>query len=223
MAKILIVDDDPNTIEMISSYLSAQSHLVESATTCDEAMNLLSVSGYDVVILDWMLPDMSGTELLKWYRHKATARVLMLTGKGSITSREEGLDAGADDYLIKPFSLKELAARIRALMRRPPVALSELTAGEYQLNPRSLTVVRADQKINQEIHLTPREFALLEFFVRHPDEIFKPEVLVSRVWPASSEVTSDALRATVKRIRQKLDDSIIEYVASAGYKLGKTP
>jgi DNA-binding response OmpR family regulator len=216
VAKILIVDDDQNTVEMISAYLVAQAHVVESAGTGDEAMNLLSVSGYDIVILDWMLPDMDGTQVLEWYRRKATARVLMLTGKGTINDREAGLDAGADDYLIKPFSMKELAARIRALLRRPPGATNELQAGEYLLNPKTLTASRGEQTIQ----LPPREYALLEFLVRHPNEIFRADVLIARVWPTDSEATDNALRAVIKRIRQRLDENIIEYVAGAGYKLG---
>src|SRR5579885_248750 len=139
MAKILIVDDDPDTVEFLTLRLSEESHLVESAATGGEAMNLLTVAGYDVVILDWDLPDMPGTDVLNWYKSRATGRVLMLTGKASYDDREQGLDAGADDYLVKPFSMKELAARVRALLRRPVFAIEHLRAGEYTLDSKTLT------------------------------------------------------------------------------------
>jgi DNA-binding response OmpR family regulator len=141
----------------------------------------------------------------------------MLTGKGTILDRETGLDSGADDYLIKPFSTRELTARIRALLRRPAVAVSNvLTAGVYKLNPGTFTVMRGEE----EIRLPPREFALLEFLARHPNEMFKGDVLMARVWHSDSEASTDTLRTAIKQIRKKLDEGIIETVAGAGYKLG---
>src|SRR5262249_34592165 len=140
------------------------------------------------------------------------------TGKKSIDDRAEGLDAGADDYLVKPFAAKELSARIRALLRRPTSVLpTVLTAGPYTLNPSTLTVVRT----GEECRLKPTEFALLEFLARHPQETFKGEALMDRLWSAESEATTATLRTAIKKIRQKLgDENIIEYVAGVGYRLG---
>jgi len=216
MPKILIVDDDINHNTMVSAYLGRENFVTETATSADEAMSWLSMTSFDVIVLDWNLPDASGIELLKWYRARGETPVLMLTAKGTIDNRAEGLDSGADDYLLKPFSVKELVARLRALLRRAPLTASTLTAGRYVLDPKSLTA----RKLDTEIRLTQGEFALLEFFARHPDEIFTAEALIARVWRADTEITTDAVRATLKRLRSKLDDLVIETVPGAGYKLG---
>jgi DNA-binding response OmpR family regulator len=217
MAKILIVDDDKDHLKMVSAFLQRENHVVDTADCGARAMDLLSVSEYDVLVLDRTLPDIEGVELLKWYRTKGNAPVLMLTGKGTIDDRAQGLDSGADDYLIKPFSTKELSARLRALLRRPANIMgNQLTAGSYTLDPGNLTVT----KPGEEVRLPPREFALLEFLARHPNEIFSGEALMARVWRAESEATTDSLRTAIKNIRKKLDDRIIETVPGAGYKLG---
>jgi DNA-binding response OmpR family regulator len=217
MAKILLVDDDEDLGRLVKTFLSKEHHIVEVAANGDDAQHLLNVSSYDILILDWMLPGMSGIDLCRWYRKSGSAPVIMLTGKGAIVHREEGLDAGADDYLTKPFSMKELAARVRALLRRPVAIQMELAVGEYLLHPPTLTVTKA----GQNIHLPPREFALLEFLVRHPSEIFKPEALMVRVWRSDSETTTDSLRTCIKQIRKRLDDEkIIETIPGAGYRAG---
>ncbi len=217
MAKILIVDDDADLVQVVASFLRKENHVVEIAHNADDGRHLLSSCEYDVVVLDWSLPDGSGVDILKWYRKAGSAPVIMLTGKAAIAHKEEGLDAGADDYLTKPFSMKELSARIRALLRRPPIVNAGLSAGSYILQPSSLTV----KKGKTEIRLPPREFALLEFLFRHPQEVFKSDVLMARVWRSDSEATTDSLRTAVKQIRRKLeDDTIIETIPGAGYKLG---
>lgn len=218
MAKILVVDDDVDHLKMVGIFLSRDNHTIETATTGEDARNLLMCAQYDLVVLDWQLPDAEGVEILKWYRGRGTtAPVLMLTGKGRIDDRETGLDSGADDYLIKPCSGRELAARVRALLRRPASFVgTSLTAGEYTLNRGDLSV----SKSAEIIRLQPQEFALLEFLARHPSEVFSGEALMARVWPEKSEATTDALRTTVKQIRKKLGESIIETVVGAGYKLG---
>jgi DNA-binding response OmpR family regulator len=219
MAKILFVDDDVDHVKMASAVLARENHVIDPAYTGADAKHLISISGYDIIILDWQLPDTTGIEFLKWYRGIGSAPVIMLTGKGTISDREEGLDSGADDYMIKPFSTRELAARIRAILRRPgKTAATDLMAGAYKLDPSNLTV----SKDGSEVRLPPREFALLEFLARNPDEIFKGDVLMSRVWSAESEATTDSLRTAVKQIRKKLNnDGIIETIPGAGYKLGK--
>lgn len=217
VAKILIVDDDADHIKMVSAYLSREHYVVESAIDGRTAQDILSVSEYDVIVLDWELPDTTGIDLLKWYRARGNAPVIMLTGKASISHRETGLDSGADDYLIKPFSAKELCARIRALLRRPPTfSGTELTLAGYTLSPPTLMVTKGDR----QVRLAPREFALLEFFARHQNEIFEADMLMKRVWKADNEATTDSLRTAIKLIRRKLDEGIIETVKGAGYKAG---
>jgi DNA-binding response OmpR family regulator len=217
MAKILLVDDDADLILMISSFLAREHHIVETANNGDDAKHLLTISNYDVIVLDWNMPGMSGIDLCKWYRKAGSAPIIMLTGRTAVAQKEEGLDSGADDYLTKPFSMKELSARIRALLRRPVNHVMELSIGEYSLHPPTLTVKRA----GKEFQLPPREFALLEFLARHPQEIFKGDALMTRVWRSDSETTTDSLRTCVKQIRKRLDDDkVIETVAGAGYRLG---
>jgi DNA-binding response OmpR family regulator len=144
----------------------------------------------------------------------------MLTGRGSISDKEAGLDSGADDYLTKPFNMKELSARIRAMLRRSTSQPSNvLTTGDLVVDPGKYKVLRK----GVEIQLLPREFALLEFFMRHPDEVFSAEALLQRVWHSESEATSDALRTCIKRLRQKIDnsdeDSVIQTIPRVGYRL----
>ncbi len=218
MAKILLVEDDINQNDMVASFLRMDRHVVEVVTTGADAKHFLSISQYDVVILDWNLPDMTGMDILKWYRTNCSGQVIMLTGQASFDSRAEGLDSGADDYVTKPFSMKELSARVRAVLRRtsqtPPVPAA---AASFELNPRALTL----SKDGKDFQLTQKEFALIEFLSRHPGEIFKAEALVLRVWPAEAEPSTDALRATIKRLREKLWGEIIEAVPGAGYRFGK--
>ena len=217
MAKILLIEDDAKQNEMVAAFLEMDKHTVEFAITGKEAMDMLSVSSYDVVIIDWGLPDISGMEVLRWYRSRSNGHVIVLTGQQAFDSRIQGLDAGADDYVIKPFSVKELSARIRAVLRRAPMTGMQLTACGYTLDSSCLSLMKDG---HDAIRLTPMEFALIEFLARHPREIFKAEALIARVWPSGAEVSPEALRATIKRVREKAGAEIIETVAGAGYKLG---
>lgn len=218
MAKFLLVDDDRDNNEIVSACLRKDNHVMDVATTGKQAIEMLDAYQYDAIILDWALPDISGLDVLKHYRKTGQAPVIMLTGKGSIADRELGLDSGADDYLRKPFSARELAARIRALLRRPHnLTSTELQAGEYILHPSELTVHNKDQ----EIRLTPREFAVLEFLARHPHEIFSGHTLMARIWPGDNDASTESLRTAIWAIRKKLDEGIIETIPVAGYKLGR--
>jgi DNA-binding response OmpR family regulator len=219
MAKILVVDDDTDHMKMVGIFLARDNHTIETAATGEEARTLMTGAQYDLVVLDWNLPDAQGVDILRWYRQRGSSTpVLMLTGKGKIDDRENGLDSGADDYLIKPCSGRELAARVRALLRRPTAFVgTTLTVGSYTLHPTELSVSKTDL----QIRLQPKEFALLEFLARHPAEVFSAEALMARVWPENSEASTDTLRTTVKQIRKKLDDTVIETIVGAGYKLGK--
>lgn len=224
MAKILVVEDDKDLSNEVQHCLRAEKHVVESAENGTEALELLRFYKYDLVILDWELPGASGLEIIEQYRSQGgKAPVLFLTGRQDIADKERGLDSGADDYLTKPFSPRELLARLRALLRRPQELTDTiLRAGDICLEVSSCRVTKA----GEELHLTPREFSLLEFLLRHPDTVFSAETLLDRVWASESDATSDTLRAYITKLRSKIDSdgraSLIRTVHRLGYKL-ETP
>jgi two-component system, OmpR family, response regulator len=221
VAKILLIEDDVDLTIVIQGWLASQSHIVEVVHNGTDGMYSLRVCEYDVIILDWELPAMSGIEILKQYRNEGgKTPVIMLTGKRSIDDKESGLDHGADDYLTKPFHMKELAARVRSVLRRGTnVQTNVLQVGDVTLDTNQHRVTR--NGVN--VQLLPREFALLEFLMRHPGEVFSSDALLQRVWHSESEATVEAIRTCVKRLRQKLDEneegSLIETIARVGYRL----
>lgn len=221
MAKILIVEDDQNLVNMIVDWLEFERHTVEAVGDGNDAMAMLRAYSYDLVILDLTLPGMGGEQVCSEYRSGGgKARILMLTGKGAIEDKEAGFDAGADDYLTKPFHSKELSARVRALLRRSAEVVSEtLKAGSLTLNTREFTVTQ-DGVVLQ---LAPKEFALLEFFMRHPNQVFSAESLLDRVWQAEGDASIDTVRVCINRLRTKLkaDDATacVKTVFGVGYKL----
>jgi DNA-binding response OmpR family regulator len=224
VAKILLVEDDLGLTRIVRDWLTAEKHHVESVSDGKEGLDHLRFYEFDLVILDVQLPGMSGIEILKAYRAAgAETPVLMLTGKDTISDLELGLGSGADDYLTKPFQMRELSARIRALMRRRGKFLGDiLKACNIELHPATFEVTKSGAAVS----LLPKEFALLEFFMRHPNEIFSAEALLNRVWPTDSESTVDALTTCIKRLRKKLDEddqpSIIKTIHGRGYKLDVT-
>src|ERR1700733_7488016 len=165
MAKILLVEDEPDLAGAIKEWLTEEYHLIEVATTGEEALSKLAAAQYDIVLLDWLLPELSGVEVCRSYRSRGgAAPVIMLTAKKSLNSKEIGLDSGADDYITKPFQLRELSARIRAFLRRPALSpVSLLKVDDIVLDRVTLTVTKSEQ----QLHLLPKEFALLEVLMRH--------------------------------------------------------
>ncbi len=226
MAKILLVEDDTVLAATIENWLIGENHLVDIAYDGESGWDRLCFSEFDLAILDWNLPQVSGVELCKRYRaQRGATPIMMLTGRAAATEKEEGLDSGADDYLTKPFNMKELAARIRALLRRPPLILSNLLqVDDIVVDPVKHRVTKG----GNEIHLSPRDFALIEFFMRHQDDVFSAPALIQRVWHTDSNATGDALRTAIKRLRKQLDDdddegnSIIQNIPRIGYRLRKT-
>ncbi len=220
MAKILFVEDDESLAESVVDWLLSQQYVVEVVDNGSEGWDRLRLYKYDLAILDWQLPGMSGLEILKEYRNiGGMIPILMLTGKTETREKETGLDSGADDYLTKPFDFKELSARLRALLRRPPVARSTiLKARDIELDPVACTVTKS----GAVVELPAREFALLEFFMRHPNQLFSPDALLDRVWSSDSEATIDALKSCLKRLRKRLHidgEEILKNVHGIGYKL----
>lgn len=221
MAKILLVEDDKDLTVIIEDSLTLQKHLVEVVHTGAEGRERLLFFEFDLVILDWQLPGLSGVEICKEYRSRGgTTPIIMLTGKGAIQEKEFGLDAGADDYVTKPFEMRELHARVRALLRRPTGYTDNvLKAGDLMLEPGIFRVTRGET----EIRLLPKEFALLEFFMRHKGQSFTAEAVLNRVWPSDSESTPESFRTCLKRLRQKIDvagqPSVVEHVHGLGYRI----
>jgi len=221
MAKILIVEDELDLAEPIQESLERQHHVVEIVDNGPEALQCLKVYKYDLVILDWMLPGLSGKEIAAQYRSTGgITPIIMLTARSSIEDKEAGFDAGADDYLTKPFHLTELHARVRALLRRPhSMAAKVLEIGGLSLDPIARKVTRN----GEEIHLLPKEFSLLEFLMRHPNQVFSAEALIDRVWESDTLALPDTIRTHIKTLRKKIDaagkPSLIVTVHGIGYKL----
>jgi DNA-binding response OmpR family regulator len=221
MAKILIVEDDKAAAEMVMHWLESERHNIDVAHNGEDGLEHLLMREYDVVLLDWDLPKMSGFDILREFRAKGhTTPVIMLTGKSNIQDKEEGLDGGADDYLTKPYSLKELSARIRAQLRRSSGLPSN------QLQAKDIVLVPEQMRLTfngKDVPLLPKEFSLLEFFMRNPDRVFTAEAVMIRVWSTEAEASTDAFRSTLKRLRQKLEaagveGTVIETVHGAGYR-----
>jgi DNA-binding response OmpR family regulator len=221
MAKVLFVEDDSDLAGRVEKWLVHEQHTVELVFDGKEAADRMRLYKYDVVVLDWGLPSMSGLEICKEYRAAGgTTPVLMLTGKDQIADKEEGLDSGADDYLTKPFHLKELSARLRALLRRPQATVATiLKLGSIELDPKNHRVTNNGEVLD----LLPKEFALLEFFMKYPNEVFSPEALMDRVWSSESDSSPNTVYTYIKTLRKKISPdapvSIIKTVHGKGYKV----
>lgn len=220
MAKILVVEDDLSIADMIRDWLADENFLVEIALTGENARELMHQFEYDAIVLDWTLPDDNGIDILKSLREKGDATpVIMLTGRDQVENKVEGLDSGADDYLTKPFNMMELTSRLKALLRRPHGVTNVLSSHHVSLDSSSYSVT-----VNGEsVSLHSREFALLEYLLRHPGQVFSPEALLDRVWSSDSAVGPETVRQCVKRLRKKIDiegeESIIENIYGVGYRL----
>ncbi|MBX9949769.1 MAG: response regulator transcription factor [Candidatus Obscuribacterales bacterium] len=220
MAKILLVEDDYEIASLVVDCLKAQNYLVDHLVNGSEALDRLKFFEYDLIILDWKLPGTEGVEVCNQFRARGgKTPCMILTGMRELENKEQGLDAGADDYLTKPFQPRELTARIRALLRRPAMAETHmLVARDLELD----TITHIVTKAGQEVQLLPKEFALLEFLMRHPRQVFSAEALIDRVWSSDSEATGTAVRINVNRLRRKIDssdqESCIRTIHGVGYR-----
>jgi DNA-binding response OmpR family regulator len=219
MAKILLVEDDRDLANLVVNILNVERHTVEAVTDGPEALGRLKMFKYELVILDWMLPGLSGMDICTEFRARGgNTPILMLTTKSLPEEKERALDSGADDYLTKPFHHKELTARIRALLRRPQtVSAKVLQIGDVVLDPKTMKVF----KNAEEIHLLPKEFSLLELFLRYPNQVFSGDALLDRVWASESSASVDTVRTYIKTLRKKIDakdgTSLIRTVHGVGY------
>ncbi len=219
---LLVVEDDPRLSRVLKRLLEEDRHVVELAADGASAIEIATqLSGLDVVVLDVGLPDISGLEVARRLREaKVETAILMLTARDAVGDRVSGLDAGADDYLVKPFAYEELAARLRALSRRSNGGRRtgvKLASGEIELDETLRRVTVA----GQVVELSPREFALLECFLRHPGQTMSRDQLLDQAWPFGVAVTLNAVDAYIHYLRDKLGaaGARVETVRGVGYRL----
>jgi two-component system OmpR family response regulator len=218
---VLVVEDEVKMAALVRRALEREGYAVDVAGTGADGLWLATENDYDAVVLDVMIPPPDGFEVCRRLRKAGRwAPVLLLTARDSVDDRVTGLDAGADDYLAKPFSFAELAARLRALMRRgstPRPALLEL--GDLILDPATHRVARGEI----DIDLSPKEFALLELFLRHPDEVLTRTAILEHAWDFAYDGTSNVVDVYVRYLREKIDRPFgrrtIETVRGVGYRL----
>ncbi len=223
--KILLVEDEEKLAQAISKGLQLEGYTVDSISDGKKALTRISLhrSDYDLIILDLMLPSMDGYEICKQVREwNITVPILVLTARAETDSKVKLLQSGADDYLVKPFSFAELVARVRALMRRPAESLPEtLLFADIELKPAERKVRRS----GREIALTLKEFGLLEYFMRHPNQVVNREDLLNHLWDFNYVGFSNVVDVHVKNLRRKLDSAggggILETVRGIGYRLAQ--
>jgi two-component system phosphate regulon response regulator PhoB len=221
---VLVVEDEDALAALLQYNLDKEGYRVTIAADGEEALMLVDERAPDLVVLDWMLPKVSGVEVCRRLRARPETRnlpIIMLTARGEESDRIRGLDTGADDYVIKPFSMSELAARIRAVLRRirPGLAEDRLQHGDITVDRAAHRVRRADR----EIHLGPTEFRLLDYLMQHPGRVFSREQLLDAVWGSDVYVEARTVDVHIGRLRKALnqfvDDDPIRTVRSAGYSL----
>lgn len=220
MAKILLVEDDTKLVELLKDWFAKEGHILEVACTGGDAKQLLNAYEHDVIILDWELPDTTGIQIAKEYRQGGGDKIILfLTGKGAIENKEAGLEF-ADDYLTKPFEIRELSARIKSLLRRPSGLLPvEIRIGNVSLVAKSHTLVVGEQKFQ----LRAKESALLEYLMRHPNCAFDSRALLDAVWPSESGGSTETVRTWMKTLRKTLAEAgredLIKTIAGSGYMI----
>jgi DNA-binding response OmpR family regulator len=217
--RILVVDDEPFIVEMLTMGLNYEGFEVSVARTGFEALDQARSVRPDLVVLDIMLPGIDGIEVCKRLRQQGNMGILLLTAKGELEDRIEGLDSGADDYLVKPFSFKELMARVRAILRRNGINLQQvLRSGDVMMDKQSRKVTRG----GHVVELTPREFEMLELFLTHPRQVFPREVILNRVWGYDYMGDTNVIDVHIRHLREKLGDeerNLIRSVRGVGYGL----
>jgi two-component system, OmpR family, response regulator len=220
--RVLVVEDHPKLRSLLSRALTSEGYAVDARQDGVEALQMLTEVSYDAVVLDLVIPELHGLEVLREARaRQVTAPVLVLTARGSVRDRVQGLDAGADDYLIKPFAMAELLGRVRALVRRGGDARpSRLQYGPLVLDAASRTTTVHGQRVD----LSPREFAVLEFLMRRAGKVVTRAELLSHVWDAEYQGASNVVDVYIKYLRDKIDRrhdlDLIRTARGAGYCLG---
>lgn len=223
--RILIIEDDQAILKVLQRGLSYEGYTVDTATEGRSGLMLAREHQPDLVILDWMLPGMDGLEVCHRMRTaNGSIPILMLTAKDAVQDRIQGLDAGADDYLVKPFNLDELLARVRALLRRTqPDRVPILKFADLTLDTGARQAARGDRLVQ----LTAKEYELLELFLRHPKQVLTREVIFDRVWGYDFGGESNVLEVYVRYLRQKLEEGgearLLHTVRGVGYVMRENP
>jgi two-component system copper resistance phosphate regulon response regulator CusR len=218
--RILIVEDEETLAESLRELLEDESYAVDLAYDGESAAEFMQINSYDAVILDWTIPPPTGIELLEsWRRADIDTPVLMLTGRQDLHDRVGGLDTGADDYLTKPFSMVELLARVRSLLRRRQKSFTNLTAGDLEID-------RAAHSISvggETVKVSPKEFGVLEYLVVHKDEVITRTDLSEHVWDDSFDAMSNVIDVIIYRLRKKIDGGrdgkLLHTIKGVGYML----
>ena len=219
--RVLLIEDDVTIARLLKEGLEDEAYAVDVANDGSEGYRTAAADEYDVIILDIMLPGMNGYEVCRALRNDDNKTpILMLTARDAERDIVEGLDAGADDYLAKPFSFDVLLARIRALLRRPNEKLEEiLQVGDLKLDPSSKKVMRASQEIN----LTAKEYGVLEYLMRNKGKVLSKEQIISHVWDFDADVLPNNVELFIMFLRRKIDkpfkSKLIHTVSGFGYKL----
>lgn len=224
--RVLVVEDEHKIANSIKKGLELESYAADVAFDGTEGFNLASAEDYDLIILDRMLPGMDGIEISKQLRkEKNHIPILILTAKSQIADKVEGLNAGADDYLTKPFAFEELLARVRALIRRPKNNTGTV------LNLRDLSLNTLDYQVKRgkiEIRLSAKEFALLEYLMRHPNQVLTKDQIINHVWNYDADVLPNTVEVYIGYLRNKIDkpfpkgSHLIQTIRGFGYRIGKS-
>jgi two-component system, OmpR family, response regulator len=219
--RLLVVEDEIRLAQLLRRGLSEEGHAVDLAESAEEALDWIDIQLFDAIVLDVMLPGMDGLECSRLLRkRRVNTPILLLTAKDSVSDRIAGLDAGADDYLVKPFAFGELLARLRALSRRPAEAIGlELSTGDVRLDPSTRRVWRGDT----EVPLPNKEFRILEYLMRNPNRILTRDMIADHIWNYDFPNATNVIDVHIRNLRTKLADpypeGMIETVRGAGYRL----
>lgn len=223
--RILVIEDNHRLNSSLTASLVHEGYSVDSAYDGQEGQDLAELTAYDLILLDIMLPEKDGLEVCRDLRRRRVhTPILLLTARDSVDDRVQGLDYGADDYLVKPFAMRELLARLRALLRRQqPYKQGQLTIGDLALDPITHTVERDGRSLD----LTPKEFALLEFLMYHPNQVVTRDMIEQHIWNYDFECESNVIDVYVRRLRRKIDDpfavKLLTTVRGVGYRLQPPP
>ncbi len=219
--RILVIEDNHRLSSSLAANLAHEGYSVDAAYDGQEGQDLAELTPYDLIILDILLPEKDGLQVCRDLRRRRIhTPILLLTARDSVDDRVQGLDCGADDYLVKPFAMRELLARLRALLRRQsPYTNGRLEMGDLVVDPVTHTVEREGRSID----LTPKEFALLEFLLYHPNQVVTREMIEQHIWNYDFECESNVIDVYVRRLRRKIDDPfatrLLTTVRGVGYRL----
>ena len=223
--RILVIEDNHRLSSSLAANLAHEGYSVDAAYDGQEGQDLAELTPYDLIILDILLPKKDGLQVCRDLRRRRIhTPILLLTARDGVDDRVQGLDCGADDYLVKPFAMRELLARLRALLRRQsPYTNGRLEMGDLMVDPVTHTVEREGRPID----LTPKEFALLEFLLYHPNQVVTRELIEQHIWNYDFECESNVIDVYVRRLRRKIDApfavKLLTTVRGVGYRLQPPP